>query len=268
MGRRSAVPALAFFAAFLVSFNVFANYRDANLHLPRLNNGGRVDPLTQSTASFVASSSNDHLLDRDQNIGGGGAEASSSSAVAVKGIAISGGGGDIKAVATSSSSFGGGGGRGGDGGGGMGGGVVNNPKPRPTDNPKDPRHVHPFQPKENTEFGGDVVKWGDEHLKPSARACYESCLALVDAKPLNCNIWVYCPDPNGCTGGQKHKACWLKHQPRPAGGFFHHSPTFSSAQLKLSVVTDGRHTTGLMLRADEKVRTWWTGVRVTRTCLA
>jgi hypothetical protein len=45
------LPALAFLAAFLVSFNVFTNYRDA--HLPRLDRVRGVDPLSQSTAGVL-----------------------------------------------------------------------------------------------------------------------------------------------------------------------------------------------------------------------
>ena len=58
-----------------------------------------------------------------------------------------------------------------------------------------------------------MVKWGEANFKKDARACYEECLSLIGAKP-SCNIWVYCPEPAGCAS-QKHRACWLKHQPRP-----------------------------------------------------
>jgi hypothetical protein len=27
-----------------------------------------------------------------------------------------------------------------------------------------------------------------------------------------CNVWVYCPNPNGCGMGRKHGECWLKKQ--------------------------------------------------------
>ena len=26
-----------------------------------------------------------------------------------------------------------------------------------------------------------------------------------------CNIWVYCPQPEGCNGVDTHRDCWLKH---------------------------------------------------------
>ena len=75
--------------------------------------------------------------------------------------------------------------------------------------------AHPFTPQEHTELGGDVVTWGSSHLQPTARACYEACLQqLVKNKKPTCNIWVWCPNPEGCAS-QKHKECWLKHQPRP-----------------------------------------------------
>ena len=48
-GKR--LPALGFVAAFLVAFNVF---RNADHPVLPLTQAGRVDPLTATTASFVA----------------------------------------------------------------------------------------------------------------------------------------------------------------------------------------------------------------------
>ena len=72
-----------------------------------------------------------------------------------------------------------------------------------------------YQPKEHTEYGGDVVKWGETNLKNSPKECYDDCAALSDTKHNGgCNVWVYCPLVGGCSG-QPHKACWLKRQGRP-----------------------------------------------------
>ena len=72
-----------------------------------------------------------------------------------------------------------------------------------------------YAPKEHTEYGGDVVKWGETNLKNSPKECYDDCAALSDTKHNGgCNVWVYCPVVGGCSG-QPHKACWLKRQGRP-----------------------------------------------------
>lgn len=72
-----------------------------------------------------------------------------------------------------------------------------------------------YDPKEHTEYGGDVVKWGETNLKNSPKECYDDCAALSDTKHNGgCNVWVYCPVVGGCSG-QPHKACWLKRQGRP-----------------------------------------------------
>jgi hypothetical protein len=256
------LPALAFLAAFLVSFNVFGNFRDA--HLPTLNTRPRVDPLTQSTAGLLArgggGGGNGNEVDTSAVAfaRAGGAEVRSTTAATVSdvtGIAI--GGGDsgnneaasedataatARAAAAAAAAA--------AAGHAAAAGATFGSKPSGGAAAAASADPHPFQPKEHTEFGGDVVKWGETHLTKDARACYESCLALVDAK-LTCNIWaglalpgvrlvtstywlsstgvltakcrekrqsyiwVYCGVKGGCTGNQPYKACWLKHQPRP-----------------------------------------------------
>ena len=69
--------------------------------------------------------------------------------------------------------------------------------------------------KEHTEYGGDVVKWGETNIKRSPRECHDECELLSDKKHNGgCNVWVYCPLEGGC-GTQPSGACWLKRQGRP-----------------------------------------------------
>lgn len=63
-----------------------------------------------------------------------------------------------------------------------------------------------------TELWGDVVRWGTTHKKDSWQECCAACeanAAAAGANELNCNVWVYCGDPNGCQ--TQYKECWLKH---------------------------------------------------------
>ena len=46
-----------------------------------------------------------------------------------------------------------------------------------------------------TELGGDVVRWGADHLKGTAAECCAACTA-----ELACNIWVWC---SRCGWGQE-----------------------------------------------------------------
>ena len=98
-----------------------------------------------------------------------------------------------------------------------------------------PRVCHVMK---NTEYDGNsVIKWGADHfqvrvlscrvrassyfssarpcpphhhrhslsLQESAGDCCDSCQHYPD-----CNIWVWCGNPDGCGGGRKYKECWLK----------------------------------------------------------
>ena len=75
-----------------------------------------------------------------------------------------------------------------------------------------------FNPIRNAEYSGSVSKWGAENFKSTAKECHDECLSMnPDGKAVGdqaCNVWVWCGDENGCLG-QKHRACWLKHQARP-----------------------------------------------------
>ena len=75
----------------------------------------------------------------------------------------------------------------------------------------------PCHAEEGTEYGGDVVKWGEHHVTSSPEECCDACRSFdADAagtKP--CNVWVYCPVEDGCAGSVKG-ACWLKNVPDPA----------------------------------------------------
>ncbi|KAK3271360.1 hypothetical protein CYMTET_20285 [Cymbomonas tetramitiformis] len=73
---------------------------------------------------------------------------------------------------------------------------------------------------DHTEYWGDVVFWGAEHLQATPEACCEACAAHArkgnwGPGQKECNTWVWCANPSGC-GDRKHKECWLKHQPNPA----------------------------------------------------
>ena len=63
-------------------------------------------------------------------------------------------------------------------------------------------------PLEHTDLPGDVVKWGADHLQPSAAACCAAC----STEP-RCNEWVWCGDRAAC--GQQHLQCWLKRREDP-----------------------------------------------------
>ncbi len=59
----------------------------------------------------------------------------------------------------------------------------------------------------HTEMHGSVVKWGANHLQPTAAACCAACAALE-----TCNVWVWCGSRTRC-GTMLHQ-CWLKSAPR------------------------------------------------------
>lgn len=80
---------------------------------------------------------------------------------------------------------------------------------------------------DHTEYWGDVVFWGSEHLQATAEACCDACAAHSrkgnwGPGQKECNTWVWCSNPSGC-GDRKHKECWLKHQSNPS------RPTVQSA---------------------------------------
>ena len=191
-GKR--LPALGFVAAFLVAFNVF---RNADHPVLPLTQAGRVDPLTATTASFVAHvevGADPGAVDAPR------VAASTASAVTTKPVSIV----DDDAVVVRRANT-------------DAGATAKPPRPIPRgeasrDDPHDP---HPFNPQDHAEFGGDVVKWGQNFLVDTPRACHDACVAHIDDTPRGCNVWVYCPDPAGCGNDQPHKACWLKHQARP-----------------------------------------------------
>jgi hypothetical protein len=193
-GKR--LPALGFVAAFLVAFNVFRNADHSGL--PHTQ-AGRVDPLTATTASFVAP-------EEDGADPGAGhardavARSSAASAVEAKPVTFI---AEEDAVVVRSANT-------------DAGATEKPPRPIPRGGASREKDPHPFDPQEHAEFGGDVVKWGQNFLVDSPRACHDACVAHVNDTPRGCNIWVYCPDPAGCGNDQPHKACWLKHQSRPA----------------------------------------------------
>jgi hypothetical protein len=187
-GKR--LPLLAFVASFLLAFNVFRNQNHG--HLPHTRGGGRVDPTTVTTASFVPSADGQSIL----------------GVLPEKAGRFSTGDGkrrDDTASGTTVES------------------VVKPPRPIPreatsgaqTSTETTSTHPHPFLPKPHSEYGGDVVKWGSTFLVDSERACHDACVAHVNDEPIGCNVWVYCPSIDGCGNDQPHKACWLKHQSRP-----------------------------------------------------
>tara|TARA_B110000977_G_scaffold139952_2_gene177687 strand:- start:2146 stop:3726 length:1581 start_codon:yes stop_codon:yes gene_type:complete len=185
-GKR--LPLLAFVAAFLLAFNVFSGSNHAHLQHTQ---GQRLDPLTRTTASFVpvASTAESSLGERN------------SAEIGVEGASVGENARGDDTAHKSSQEF-----------------SMKPPRPIPksvdqtSSNNNDP---HPFLPQQHTEYGGDVVKWGQNFLVDDERKCHDACVAHFDDKPLRCNIWVYCPVEHGCGNDQPHKACWLKHQPRP-----------------------------------------------------
>lgn len=69
----------------------------------------------------------------------------------------------------------------------------------------------------HTDYAGTAVRWGLTHSTDSAADCCQACLdQAVNAKDgdMKCNIWVYCPDEDGCFSPDiyehKHHECWLK----------------------------------------------------------
>ncbi|KAG8460581.1 hypothetical protein KFE25_011356 [Diacronema lutheri] len=54
-----------------------------------------------------------------------------------------------------------------------------------------------------TELGGDVVRWGADHLTDSAAECCAAC-----AREARCNVFVHCSSAVAC--GELHRQCWLK----------------------------------------------------------
>ena len=66
--------------------------------------------------------------------------------------------------------------------------------------------------REHAEYGGDVARWGADHVVADAAACCAACAAHA-----GCNVWVFCASPAGCSGGSRaHRECWLKHAATPA----------------------------------------------------
>jgi len=57
-----------------------------------------------------------------------------------------------------------------------------------------------------SEFAGDVVKWGSNHITSTAAECCAAC-----GNTEQCNVWVWCSEHGGC-GSEKFGACWLKRQ--------------------------------------------------------
>ena len=69
-----------------------------------------------------------------------------------------------------------------------------------------------------TEMGGEVVRWGVDHLKDSAAACCAACREQrATASETGCNVWVFCAAEGGC-GDRERGECWLKNQPGVAPG--------------------------------------------------
>ncbi|KAF6263699.1 cyclophilin-type peptidyl-prolyl cis-trans isomerase [Scenedesmus sp. NREL 46B-D3] len=70
---------------------------------------------------------------------------------------------------------------------------------------------------QGAEYGGDVVKWGENHLQlldleaSVQRECSACCAACQAASAQGCNVWVWCGEAAGC-GARKHQECWLKKQ--------------------------------------------------------
>jgi hypothetical protein len=66
--------------------------------------------------------------------------------------------------------------------------------------------------REHAEYGGDVVRWGADHLLENAAACCAACAAHA-----GCSAWVYCASAQGCSAGSRaHRECWLKRAALPA----------------------------------------------------
>lgn len=194
-GKR--LPALGFVAAFLVAFNVFRNADHSGL--PHTQ-AGRVDPLTATTASLVAhveSAAESGAVDAPRVPANAAAAVTSGRPVSF--IA------EDDAVVVRRANAG-------------AGSTAKPPRPIPRGDEKsrdEENDPHPFNPQTHAEFGGDVVKWGQTFLVDTPRACHDACVAHINDKPLGCNVWVYCPHPDGCGNDQPHNACWLKRQSRP-----------------------------------------------------
>lgn len=54
-----------------------------------------------------------------------------------------------------------------------------------------------------TELGGDVVKWGADHLTDTPQECCAACAATD-----GCNVFVHCSSVLAC--GELYRQCWLK----------------------------------------------------------
>lgn len=68
---------------------------------------------------------------------------------------------------------------------------------------------------QNTEYGGDVLKWGEHHVLEDAGACCAACAALRPDTGPRCSAWVFCDGATGC-GSRAHGECWLKASQHPA----------------------------------------------------
>lgn len=60
----------------------------------------------------------------------------------------------------------------------------------------------------HTDLPGDAIRWGTDHLTPSAGACCDACRS----EP-RCNEWVWCGNLPAC--GVQYQQCWLKYRPSP-----------------------------------------------------
>jgi hypothetical protein len=84
-------------------------------------------------------------------------------------------------------------------------------------------------PEPNSDFGGAAVRWGLTHHTDTAADCCRACLwqaqgllqraAAGGHNELKCNVWVFCPEKDGCVSpdAYKHKygECWLKQADQP-----------------------------------------------------
>jgi len=77
-----------------------------------------------------------------------------------------------------------------------------------------PSQPPPF-PASRPSYWGDALKWGPDHLQPSAAACCDACARHEPdtAGGPRCTVWVWCGDAALC--GPSTGQCWLKHLPWP-----------------------------------------------------
>lgn len=58
----------------------------------------------------------------------------------------------------------------------------------------------------NAEYRGRVLRTGSDHIVPTPEACCAAC-----ASEPECDVWVHCPEQEGCGGERAFGECWLKH---------------------------------------------------------